>query len=329
MVPAAPRRCQRDPRADAFPFGAVGVTMAPRKEHATRYGLFSVSYAGLWGQATLDAEGFVHRAADLGFAGVLFMAKPPHLAPRLSDDAALDRLRGVLDRRGVACIGLAAYTDFLLPAPAEIPAAEMQALYVEACARAAARLGGTLVRIFTGYDRGTLSAAEQESRVARAIRDCAERAESHGITLAVQNHHDVAVDTRAMLALLDAVDRPNVKAGYDAWSPYLRGEDLESGARLMAPRMALTIAADYLRVPRYRYEPSLVNYRREEPDAVKATTMGEGCIDYPAFFRGLRAGGYDGWVVYEMCSPVAGGGAMENLDAKARAFLSYMRARSV
>ena len=294
------------------------------QEAGLRTGIFSVSYAGLWGQASLDPEGFVNKAAELGFSGVLLMAKAPHLSPMTADDRVVDRLRALLDRRGIECIGLAAYTDFLLPAPAEVPVSEMQVLYVEACARIASRIGGKIVRVFTGYDHGGLPPAEQEARVVRAIRECADRAASHGITLAVQNHHDFAVDTRAMLALLESVDRPNVMAGYDAWSPGLRGEDLESGARLMAPRTALTIAADYLRFPRYRYEPGLVNYTREEPDGVRATTMGEGCIDYPAFFRGLRAGGYDGWVVYEMCSPVTGGGAIENLDRKARAFLGHI-----
>jgi sugar phosphate isomerase/epimerase len=288
-----------------------------------RAGLFSVSYAGLWGQDRLELEGFVDRAADLGFEGVLLMGKAPHLSPLAADDSVLDALRATFERRRIECIGVAAYTDFLLPAPAEVPIGEMQTLYVEACARAAARLGGTVVRVFTGYDHGGMSVAEQENRVVRALRECADRVAPLGVTLAVQNHHDVAVHTRAMHDLLGAVDRRNVKAGYDAWSPCLRGEDIEAGASLMAPAMALTIAADYLRLPRYRYQPGLVSYVREEPDAARATVMGEGCIDYPAFVRGLRAGGYDGWAVYEMCSPLTGGGAMDNLDRAARAFLAH------
>ena len=299
--------------------------MAAHEEEDTKTGLFSVSYAGLWGQAALDLDGFIDKAAELGFDGVLLMGKSPHLSPLGADEAMLDRTRAHLDRRGIACIGLAAYTDFLLPAPAEVPVGEMQELYVEACARMAARLGGSVVRLFTGYDHGGLAPAGQELRVVRALQGCADRVRPFGITLAVQNHHDLAVDTRALHALLAEVDRPNVAAGYDAWSPCLRGEDVEAGARLMAPRTALTIAADYQRIPRYRYDPALVNYRREEPDAVKATAMGEGCIDYPTFFRGLSSGGYDGWVVYEMCSPLSGGGALDNLDRMARGFLDYLR----
>src|SRR5262249_52973174 len=96
--------------------------------------------------------------------------------------------------------------------------------------------------------------------------------------------------------------------------------------REMAPLTAFTTIADYVRRPRYSYEPSLVNYAREA-DAVRAVPMGEGFIDYPAFLDGLHAGGYprEGWVAYEMGSPLAGGGGEENLARCARRFVSWMR----
>jgi hypothetical protein len=42
------------------------------------------------------------------------------------------------------------------------------------------------------------------------------------------------------------------------------------------------------------------------------------------FCRGLRAGGFDGTVAYEMCSPLRGGGTIENLDSCARRFLEWL-----
>jgi sugar phosphate isomerase/epimerase len=53
--------------------------------------------------------------------------------------------------------------------------------------------------------------------------------------------------------------------------------------------------------------------------------MGEGFIDYKGFLRGLREGGFDGWVIYEMCSPLRGGGSMQNLDHCAKRFVEYMK----
>jgi sugar phosphate isomerase/epimerase len=88
--------------------------------------------------------------------------------------------------------------------------------------------------------------------------------------------------------------------------------------------MVRTTLADYVRLPRYRYMPGLVNYERLE-DTVRAVPLGEGFLDLAGFFAGLREGGFDGYVAYEMCSPVRGGGSEENLDRTARASLDAIR----
>ena len=38
----------------------------------------------------------------------------------------------------------------------------------------------------------------------------------------------------------------------------------------------------------------------------------------------LREGGFNGWVSYEMCSPLVGGGSRDRLTTCARRFLDYM-----
>jgi sugar phosphate isomerase/epimerase len=50
-----------------------------------------------------------------------------------------------------------------------------------------------------------------------------------------------------------------------------------------------------------------------------------GFIDYVAFFRGLKEGGFDGIATYEMCSPIRGGGALANLDAYAAQYVRWMK----
>jgi sugar phosphate isomerase/epimerase len=145
-----------------------------------------------------------------------------------------------------------------------------------------------------------------------------------GFTVAIQNHHDIGLHTAALLELLADIDRPNAKLGFDAWSPALRGEDLYESARQAAPFTVITTNADYIRLPRYRYRPQLVNYEPVTPDLVRAVPFGTGFIDYSAFFRGLRDGGFDGVATYEMCSPIRGGGAIHNLDRYARSYLRWM-----
>ncbi|MEQ9067073.1 MAG: sugar phosphate isomerase/epimerase, partial [Gimesia chilikensis] len=118
---------------------------------------------------------------------------------------------------------------------------------------------------------------------------------------------------------------PNCKLGFDAWSPALRGENLYDAARKMAPHTAITTNADYIRLPRYSYQPELINYQKEEPDLVRAVKFGTGFIDYSAFFHGLKEGGFNGIATYEMCSPIRGGGSLENLNAYAAEYLTWMK----
>jgi len=134
----------------------------------------------------------------------------------------------------------------------------------------------------------------------------------------------VAVHSKALLELLHDVDRPNCRLMFDAWSPCLRGEPAYETAKAMAPHTIHTTFADYVRLPRFVYESALINYRPGEPDLVRAVPMGDGDLDNAEFLRGLREGGFDGTVAYEMCSPLRGGGSIENLDHCARRFLEWM-----
>ncbi len=288
-------------------------------------GLFSISYAGLWGQDRLELESFLAKAAELGYAAVMLAGKRPHFSPYGVTEAQIESLRAALARHGLTCGALAAYTDFSGAGAAEVPWLEMQVHYVEQLARLGSMLGARLVRVFTAYERGGQGHVACWRDVVQALRECADRAAAYDVTVAVQNHHDLAVETDALLDLIDEIDRPNVRLAFDAWSPALRGEDLYSAARRAAPRMAMTTNADYVCVPRYRYRPEAVNYERILPDLVRAVPFGEGFIDYPAFFAGLREGGFDGLANYEMCSPLRGGGSLANLDRCAAAYVAWMK----
>jgi sugar phosphate isomerase/epimerase len=189
----------------------------------------------------------------------------------------------------------------------------------------AAALEASTVRVFTAYESEGLSFSTLWNRVVDSLRECCDQAAAYDVTIAVQNHHDIAVHSDAMLELLNDVDRPNCKLGFDAWSPFLRGEDLYEAARRVAPHTAITTNADYVRLPRFRYRPDLIDYARAEPSFSRAVPFGQGSIDYVSFFRGLREGGFDGIATFEMCSPLRGGGSLENLDRCARRYLDWMR----
>ena len=92
----------------------------------------------------------------------------------------------------------------------------------------------------------------------------------------------------------------------------------------MGPLIAYTTVADYVKHPRARYDARLTNYIVQDA-AVRAVPFGEGFIDYKAFFDALKATGYKGYVAYEMCEVLDGGGSIANLDATARKFLDRFR----
>ena len=292
-----------------------------------RLSLFSVSYAGFWGQATLALPDFVAKAAETGFDTVMLAGKRPHVSPLDATDAYLASIKDALERNHVKCGVLAAYTN-LSPGPAtDIPQLEMQITYVESLGRIAAELGAQVIRVFTAYLGDGRTEPALWGDVVRTLQEMCDRVADRSVTLAVQNHHDFAVHTDAMLELLHDVDRSNCRLGFDAWSPALRGEDLYAAAKKAAPFAAITTNADYIRLPRFEYQPALVNYVRREPDFVRAVRFGEGFIDYEAFFQGLKDGGFDGIANYEMCSPIRGGGSLENLDAYARHYVEWMGER--
>ncbi len=288
--------------------------------------LFSVSYAGLWGQAHLTLPAFVDRAKTLGYQGVMLMGKRPHASILDLDEGRRRALREHLRQAGLEVVCLAGYTSFTagLECP-EVPLMELQVKYVEELAKLTRDLGCRLVRVFTGYESNGHSPTMLWNRCIEALRWCSDVAQHYEVTLGIQNHHDLGVDTDALLEMLQDIGRPNVKLMFDAWSPALRGEDLYQAARKAAPFTVASTCADYVRLRRHAYVADLVNYRPLQPELVRAVPMGEGFIDYRAFFRGLRDGGFDGWVNYEMCSPLRGGGDEKNLDACARRFLDYFR----
>lgn len=291
-----------------------------------RSALHSVSYAGVWaGQARLSLFDFLDKAHELGFEAVMLMAKRPHLSVLDATPSFRNELREKIGSLGLHVAVLAGYTDFTIGADhPEIPCREMQILYVRELAQLAAEIGCPLIRVFTGYTTPLVSHDQQWNWCVESLRECGKVAADFGVTVGIQNHHDNAVHHDSLFDLLQEIDHPNCQAMFDAWAPALHGHDPSVGARLLNKHIVHTTVADYVRRPRFKYIPNLVNYL-PEVDSIRAVPMGEGIINYEGFFRTLKDVGYQGYVAYEMCSTLRGGGSVENLDKCARQFLEYMQ----
>ena len=223
----------------------------------------------------------------------MLAGKRPHLSPLDATPKFLQSLKEALKEAGVSCAVMAGYTDLPKPRGGGSRARISDRL------RGVARPHRRGTRRFRRADlyrlRAETGLQAQWKRCVAALREMCDRAAAHGVTIAIQNHHDLGLHTEALLELLADIDRPNCKLGFDAWSPALRGESLYAAAKMAAPHTAITTNADYIKVPRHRYRPELVNYERQPVDWVRAVPFGTGFIDYTAFFQGLRDGGYSGW----------------------------------
>jgi sugar phosphate isomerase/epimerase len=291
-----------------------------------RVALHSVSYGGVWqGQVTLPIERVIQKAREFGCDGIMLMAKRPHGSVLDLDARRLEALRGELDRAGVAAACIAGYTDagagWDFP---DNPYPEKEIFYIARLAEIAAALGATVVRVFTAFERPGDAMSRIHERVVNVLREAADRAAALGVCIGVQNHHDHAAHYLALKDLLDEVARPNCRACFDAWSVAIHGDDLADAARTMAPHTIFTTVADYQARKRFKYHPPLVSYSAEQP-YYQMVPLGEGFIDYRTFLSGLRRGGYDGWVGFEMCAPFVRGGSEETLDAMARLSIGRLR----
>jgi sugar phosphate isomerase/epimerase len=289
--------------------------------------LHTVSYAGVWeGQAVLPMERVFDKAAEFGYQGIELVAKRPHASLLEMDCDRRAEIRARLQDRGLELACLAGYTDFCAGADSPgLPFRELHVVYVTELARLASDLGGNMVRVFTGYERAQFPLRQQWSWCVETLRLASRRAAEFGVTLAIQNHHDLGVHHDSMHDLIEDVGESNCRTAWDAWAPALSELDLAEGVRRLAPYIVHTTAADYVRRPRFRYVTGLTNYAREQ-DIVRAVPMGTGCIDYGTFLGALRDSGYEGYVAYEMCEVLEGGGSEENLDRCARIFVEWMRA---
>lgn len=291
--------------------------------------LHSVSYMGIWrGQATLTVDEFLLKAKELGFDGVMLAAKRPHVSILDYDDAARLKLKARIRELGLELVCLAGYCDFTAGVDkGGIPNTEIQATYVGELARLARDIGTSMVRIYTGYERPDFPYDKQYSMVVEGLQMAGKLAAKYGVTLVIQNHHDIALHHDAMKWLLDEVNLPNVKAAFDCWSPTLEGlssEEIRKAIYTMKPYIVHTTTADYEELPRFRYDLNHTNYIPLESQ-MRAVPMGQGFLDYKTFISTLKEIGYQGYIAYEMCEVLKGGGSVENLDKSAKAFLEYVK----
>ncbi len=225
----------------------------------------------------------------------------------VGDQAALVRLRERAFRAGLAIPMMCCSPDFTRSDPDERKEeVARQCRMLEATAM----LGGRYCRVLTGQRRPGLDREHALDRVIECIRDAADCAARHGVTLILENHYkdgywtypEFAQDSETFLEVLDRLgDMPHFGVNYDPSNALIAGEDPIALLEAVKHRVVTMHASD-----RMLEEGTLADLRRIEAepgtgyaDILKHGAIGEGLNDYDRIFSILADMDFDGWISIE------------------------------
>jgi sugar phosphate isomerase/epimerase len=312
---------------------------APSLEVFVKFGLLTVSYAGLFYDGpALNVIEQVRKARQLGFDGLSIETKRPVASPL--DLTAGDRraIRAAADAEGIELCALESLSNFASPIMEE---RENNLAMMRLVLDLAVDLGVSLVKVFAAwpgmidgegdtavyapYERGNYYARLYPADLRRwhraldGLRDTADLAAQRGLTLALQNHAPVLrpgyEDT---LAMLRELDRPNVGLCLDAPLFKERQSDayVTEAARVCGPHVLLTHYGAWNFV-----------------DGARGVEQGPcpsfgGPVNYGPYLAELQRAGYDGYLVSEYCLPCVKDhrlGGIDDIDRANAMALAYMK----
>lgn len=276
--------------------------------------LHSVSYGGSWpGQAALPLSDFLSKAKELGYEAVEIVAKRPHLSPLDLDSDARKRVKDLLAERGLTLAAIAGYQDFSCGTEhPDMARRQKELVYLRETLRLAKDLGCGLVRTYAGFYYPEVPFSIQWKWCVDSLKEGTKMAEDLGITIGLQNHGEIAQCYKDVLDMVGEVGADNLKIVLDAPALENNNEDYEEAVEACGSLIVHSHTSDFS-------YPS-PNRRRKI-----AVSLGDGVVNYQRFVASLKNVGYQGCLSYEMCSPLAGGGEIANLDAVAKKSLEYIK----
>ena len=264
---------------------------------------------------TLSVEQWIELSASLDIDGLEFYWP---FTPS-QDPAELRRLRKLVETQG-RCIPMMCYSpDFTHPDPARrLAEVEAELTAIRVCPQ----LGVRYLRVLSGQRRPGISRADGIAWVAEAIQRLLPEAESHGITLVLENHYkdsfweypEFAQKLDVFLELLDAIPRhPNFGINYDPSNAIIAGDDPIAVLEAVKDRVVTMHASD-----RYFEGGTLEDLLRLTANPatgyasiLRHGVIGQGLNDFDRIFSILRSVGFSGWVsIEDGIDPEAG---MDNL----------------
>ena len=228
-------------------------------------------------------EEVIKRLARIGYDGIEIGAAAPHAFPDYLSAERRREIRRVLDGEGIkvssmlpAPGGGAGYNVASPDAPERAAAIDMYKKVTDLCAE----WGSPTLLYVAGWQVFGTARPQAIEWTTAALAEVADHAAASGITVAVEptsadsNLIDSCDD---VIALMDAVDRPNVGAMFDTYHTLYRNE----------------VPSDYVyRLGKRLKHVHLADVNRDAP--------GSGVVDYVSLIQALRDVGYDGYLAMEI-----------------------------
>jgi len=291
---------------------------------------------GYYGGRAVPLLEIFPRARDWGYDGIEIEAKRPHGSPLDLDSAARDRIKKAARDTGLEISCIAAYNDYSSPIDEH---RENELLMTREQIRLAADLGAPIVRVFAQWSGVTRrngcitydiarynidhrypgqTALDRWCYVRECLMEAAKMAENEGVTLALQNHKPIIESYLDMLAFIEEVNSPALKACLDR--PLLNQHTTEYY------RAAIEAAGDLMVHTHYggrfqRQADGSIGLLRSplQPQQV-------GDADFLRIAK--ETINYSGHIGYELCSPVLIGHRHAGLEyalEQAELACAYMR----
>jgi L-ribulose-5-phosphate 3-epimerase len=222
----------------------------------------------------------------LGFDGIELNAEPlpdapPHVTPAMPQ-AERREIRAMLDRTGLVVSSISAHVSLIEADPV---AREAAVAYTRGCIDLAVEFGAKIVHAFSGAAPAGADPNLAWSWLQRSMHDSASYAAEHGVQFAVEAAVGRLVSTTKDLdRLFDIVDLP-VYVNFDPSHLYLAGEDVADSIRRLGARIVHVHVKDAR--------------RDSTAGGFSFPPLGEGSIDFDAFFAALRETGYRGFYSLE------------------------------
>jgi sugar phosphate isomerase/epimerase len=221
--------------------------------------------------------------------------------------AELERIRRRVEDGGRSIPMMCFSPDFTQPSPA---ARDGEIARQKEAIVATARLGGRYCRVLSGQRRPEVSREAGLRWVAECIRAVLPEAETHGVTLILENHYkdgywshpEFAQKADVFHELVDAIgDHPNFGINFDPSNALVAGDDPIALLEAVKDRVVTIHASD-----RYLEGGTLDDLRRLEFEPqtgyagiLKHGVIGRGLNDYDRLFRILQHAGFAGWISIE------------------------------